>query len=382
MFFLRKSSTSYQLIVNRYQVFTITYSLFAINCFAQVAKYSNEFLTIGVSARALAMGGASIVTCNDVSAGYFNPANLLKIKPKFQLALMHNEYYEGLAKYDYAAFSTRIDSNSVASVSVIRFGTDNIPNTLNMVDANGNVNYNNISTFAVTNFAALLSYARKIPKLKGVNVGATAKIVRNKLGPFGGSWGFGFDIGASYSYKKWNFAAVGRDITGTFNAYSYNLTTAQQQIFAATGNVIPSNSIEVTVPRLILGASRTFNFWKDKLAFIPEINLVATFDGRRNEVVSTTAGSIDPLIGLELCYLRIIYIRAGVNNIQQATNIDNKLQWMASPSIGVGIKYKIFQIDYALTNFGGGSSGGIGLYSNIFSLKIDINNLHFPKPKA
>lgn len=350
--------------------------------FAQVAKYSNEFLAIGVSARALAMGGANIVTCNDVSAGYFNPANLLAIKPKFQLTLMHAEYYAGISKYDYGAFSTRIDSNSVASVSVIRFGTDNIPNTLNMVDANGNVNYNNISTFAVTNFATMLSYARKIPKLKGVNVGATAKIVRNKLGPFGGSWGFGFDIGASYSYKKWKFAAVGRDITGTFNAYSYNLTSAQQQVFAATGNVIPSNSLEVTMPRLILGASRAFNFWKDRLAFIPEINFVTTFDGKRNEAISTRALSMDPLIGIELCYLRIIYIRAGMNNIQQATNVNGKLQWIVSPSIGVGIKYKIFQLDYALTNFGGGSSGGIGLYSNIFSLKIDINNLHLPKPKA
>jgi len=350
-------------------------------CSAQVAKYSNEFLTIGVSARALAMGGANIVTSTDVTAGYFNPANLLKIKPKYQLALMHNEYYAGLAKYDYGALSARIDSNSVAAVSVIRFGTDNIPNTLNLVDANGNTNYNNISTFAVTNFAALLSYARKIPKLKGFTLGATAKIVRNSLGPFGGSWGFGFDVGASYSYKKWHFAAVARDITGTFNAYTYNLTASQQQTFALTGNTIPSNSIEVTLPSLILGVSRTFIVWKEKLALTPEVNFVTTFDGRRNEVISTRAFSIDPLIGLELCYLRLIYLRAGFNNIQQATNINNVNQWVVTPSIGVGIKYKIFMLDYALTNFGGGD-GAIGSYSNIFSLRIDINNLHLAKPKA
>ena len=349
--------------------------------FGQVAKYSNEFLTIGVSARALAMGGANIVSCNDVSAGYFNPANLLNIKPKFQLALMHAEYYAGICKYDYGAFSARIDSNSVASVSVIRFGTDNIANTLNLMDANGNTNYNNISTFGVTNFATLLSYARKIPMLKGLKVGATAKIVRNSLGLFGGSWGFGFDVGASYSYKKWNFAAVGRDITGTFNAYSYNLTTAQQQVLTATGNTIPANSIEVTVPRLILGVSRTFDVWKNKLAIIPEINLVTTFDGRRNEVISTKLASIDPLIGLEICYLRLIYLRAGMNNIQQATNVSGIMQWNVTPSVGVGVKYKIFQLDYALTNFGGGD-GAIGQYSNIFSLKIDINNLHLPKQKA
>jgi hypothetical protein len=349
--------------------------------FAQVAKYSNEFLAIGVSARALAMGGATIVTSNDVSAGYFNPANLLKIKPKFQLALMHAEYYAGISKYDYGAFSTRIDSNSVASVSVIRFGTDNIPNTLNLVDANGNVNYNQISTFAVTNFAALLSYARKIPQLKGVMVGATAKIIRNKLGPFGGSWGFGFDVGASYSYKKWNFAAVGRDITGTFNAYTYTLTDAQKQTFALTNNTIPANSLEITVPRLILGASRTFTVWKDKLTITPEVNLITTFDGKRNVVIKTNAFSTDPVMGLELGYLRLIYLRAGVNNIQKATNVAGKTQTMISPSIGVGLRYKIFQLDYALTYFGGGDNG-LGLYTNVFSLKIDIANLHLPKPKA
>jgi hypothetical protein len=348
---------------------------------AQVAKYSNEFLAIGVSARSLAMGGASIVTTNDVTAGYFNPANLLKIKPKFQLALMHAEYYAGISKYDYGAFSTRIDSNSVASVSVIRFGTDNIPNTLNLVDANGNVNYNQISSFAVTNFAALLSYARKIPKLKGVNIGATAKIVRNKLGPFGGSWGFGFDVGASYSYKKWNFAAVGRDITGTFNAYTYNLTSSQQQVFAATGNSIPSNSLEVTLPRLILGASRTFTVLKNKLTITPEINLTTTFDGQRNVLIATRAFSTDPVMGLEVGYLGMIYLRAGVNNIQKATDVSGKTQTIVSPSVGVGLRYKIFYLDYALTYFGGGDNG-IGLYSNIFSLKIDIANLHLPKPKA
>jgi hypothetical protein len=349
--------------------------------FAQVAKYSNEFLAIGVSARALAMGGATIVTSNDVSAGYFNPANLLKIKPKFQLALMHAEYYAGISKYDYGAFSTRIDSNSVASVSVIRFGTDNIPNTLNLVDANGNVNYNQISTFAVTNFAALLSYARKIPQLKGVMVGATAKIIRNKLGPFGGSWGFGFDIGASYSYKKWHFAAVGRDITGTFNAYTYTLTDAQKQTFALTNNTIPANSLEITVPRLVLGASRTFTVWKDKLTITPEVNLITTFDGKRNTVIKTSAFSTDPVMGLELGYLRMIYLRGGLNNIQKATNVAGKTQTMISPSIGVGLRYKIFQLDYALTYFGGGDNG-LGLYTNVFSLKIDIANLHLPKPKA
>src|SRR5262249_6452906 len=135
---------------------------------AQVAKYSNEFLAVGVGARALAMGNANIVSANDVTCGYFNPAGLLNIKNKFQLGLMHAEYFAGIAKYDYGALATRIDSNSVASISLIRFGVDNIPNTLQLVDANGFVDYSKISSFSVTDFAALLSYARKLKVLKGV----------------------------------------------------------------------------------------------------------------------------------------------------------------------------------------------------------------------
>lgn len=344
---------------------------------AQVAKYSNEFLAVGVGARALAMGNANVVSANDVTSGYYNPSSLLNIKPKFQLALMHADYFAGIAKYDYGALSTRIDSNSVAAVSVIRFGVDNIPNTTQLIDASGNVDYSKISSFGVTNFAALLSYARKLPNLKGVTLGATAKIIRNKLGPFGGSWGFGFDVGASYSYKGWNFAAVGRDITGTFNAYTFTLSDDVKQTFALTGNDIPSNSVEVTVPRLILGVSKQYNIWKDKLSIMPELNVITTFDGKRNTMIRSNFMSMDPVLGLELGYLRMIYLRGGVYNIQQVTDINNKTQTVVTPCVGVGIKYKIFTLDYALTN-----NVTLGLYSNIFSLKIDIDKSLLPKQSS
>jgi len=353
-------------------------SLLGLSFFAQgqVAKYSNEFLAVGVGARALAMGNANIVSANDVTCGYYNPAGLLNIKNKFQLGLMHAEYFAGIAKYDYGALATRIDSNSVASLSVIRFGVDNIPNTLLLVDANGYVDYSKISTFSVTDFAAILSYARDMKVLKGVKVGASAKIIRRRFGPFGGAWGFGLDAGASYSLKGWNFAAVGRDITGTFNAYTFTLSDQDKQIFAATGNDIPSSSVEVTVPRLILGVSRNFSLWKDKISIMPEMNFITTFDGKRNTLIKSKVLSTDPVVGLEVGYLKMIYLRAGINNVQQATDINNKTYTSLAPGIGVGIRYKIFTLDYALTNFG---DNVLGLYSNIFSLKIDIDKSLLPK---
>lgn len=284
---------------------------------------------------------------------------------------MHAEYFAGIAKYDYMAVSKRIDSNSVAGISLLRFGVDNIPNTLDLVDANGNIDYNRISTFNAVDFAAILSYARKIPQLKGIDVGGNFKIIRRKLGDFGGAWGFGLDAGAMYNYKGWKFAAMARDITGTFNAWSYTLSDKDIATFQQTGNEIPSSAIEVTAPKLILGAARTFLFWKERISVLGEVNFINTFDGKRNTVIKTNLWSLEPAFGAEVGYKGFVYLRGGIGNIQKQLN-DKATQFITTmqPNFGVGINYKIFTLDYALTDIGDRS---IALYSNIFSLKINFN---------
>ncbi len=337
---------------------------------AQIAKYSNEFLSVGVGARALSMANANVASVNDVTAGYWNPAGLLLQKSNLQVGLMHAEYFAGIAKYDFIGASKRIDSNSVAGITFIRFGVDNIPNTTELIDANGNVDYSRLKSFNAVDAAVLLSYARNMPKLKGIKIGANAKIIRRKLGEFGGAWGFGIDVGAMYDYKKWRFAAMARDITGTFNAWSYTLSDDVKTTFAITGNDIPSNSIEVTVPRLILGGTRTWNVWSDKVSIGGELNFINTFDGKRNTVIKTNSWSMEPALGIEVGYKKFIFLRGGIGNVQKAKTIVGKDATTVQPNIGVGIKYKIFGLDYAMTNIGNVSTS---LYSHIFTVKIDIN---------
>ena len=338
--------------------------------FAQVAKYSNEFLSVGVGARALSMANANVASVNDVTAGYWNPSGLLLQKSNLQVGLMHAEYFAGIAKYDFIGASKRIDSNSVAGITFIRFGVDNIPNTTELIDANGNVDYSRLKSFNAVDAAVLLSYARNIEKLKGVKIGANAKIIRRKLGEFGGAWGFGLDVGAMYDYKKWRFAAMGRDITGTFNAWSYNLSDDVKQTYAITGNDIPSNSVEITVPRLILGVARTWNVWADKVSIGGELNFINTFDGKRNTVIKTKGWSMEPALGLEVGYKHMVFLRGGLGNVQKAKNILGSDVTTVQPNIGVGLKYKVFALDYAMTNIGNVSTS---LYSHIFTVKIDIN---------
>jgi len=347
-----------------------TLFLYSTLTFGQIAKYSNEFLSVGVGARALSMANANVASVNDVTAGYWNPSGLLLQQSNLQVGLMHAEYFAGIAKYDFIGASKRIDSNSVAGLTFIRFGVDNIPNTTELIDANGNVDYSRLKSFNAVDAAVLLSYARNIEKLKGVKIGANAKIIRRKLGEFGGAWGFGLDLGAMYDYKKWRFAAMGRDITGTFNAWSYNLSDDVKQTFALTGNEIPANSVEVTVPRLILGVTRTWNVWKDRISLGGEVNLINTFDGKRNTVIKTKAWSMEPAFGLEAGYKGFIFLRGGLGNIQKMQNIEGSQITTVQPNIGVGLKYKVFALDYAMTNIGNVSTS---LYSHIFTVKIDVN---------
>lgn len=360
------------MIKSRFLLLSSFLGLFASVVYGQSSapKYSNEFLSVGVGARGLGMSNCQIASVNDVTAGYWNPAGLTGITTPFSVGLMHSEYFAGIAKYDYAGFAKRIDSASVFGVSMIRFGVDNIPNTTELIDANGNVNYDNITTFSAADYAFLLSYARVAP-VKGLSYGGNVKIIRRVIGDFAGAWGFGFDLGAQYNYKQWKLGAVLRDATSTFNAWNFNLSDQMKQTFLATGNTIPTNSLEVTLPRLLLGVARKYEFFGNRFSVAPEFALDVTFDGKRNVLLKSSFASADPHLGFELGYKNMIFLRGGIGNFQTETDISGTQFTSFMPNMGMGVKFKSFTLDYALTNIGDQS---IALYSNVFSLKIDINH--------
>ncbi|HEX7367907.1 MAG TPA: PorV/PorQ family protein [Pelobium sp.] len=338
---------------------------------AQSRKYSNEFLQIGVGSRAFGMAGAVVASSSDVTSGYWNPAGLMSMKSQAQASLMHSEYFSGIAKYDYAGFSTFVaDNTAVVAASLIRFGVDDIPDTSELIDADGNINYDRVKSFSAADYAFLFSYAKQHKKgdKNGLNYGANVKIIHRKVGDYGKSWGFGLDVGAQYKYKKFTFAAVGRDITTTFNAWSYN-PDKFSSIYTATGNDIPKNSTETTLPRVILGTAYDTQI-TEKIGLLAEADLTFTTDGKRNVLVSAKPISIDPTIGLEANYKKTIFLRTGVGNIQKITDFDGAQQYQFQPNMGLGIKIKNFSVDYALTNIGNQSDG---LYSNVFSIKLDFD---------
>lgn len=336
-------------------------------------KYSNEFLAVGVGARALGMGSAYVSAVNDVTSGYWNPTGLLGVRGDLQVGAMHSEYFAGIAKYDYIGLAKPIDSVSTIGVSFIRFGIDNIPNTIDLIDPSGNIDYDRITTFSSADHAFILSYARKT-SIPGLKLGGNAKIIYRRVGEFGKAWGFGLDAAARYDHDAWRLSAVLRDVTGTFNAWSYTLDQRTIDVFTQTGNELPVNSVEVTLPRLVLGGARQFNFGS-KFGLVAALDLENTFDGKRNTFIKSKAISTDPRVGVELGYAGVVFVRMGMGNIQQVTSIDDKKSWTVQPNLGVGLKIKSVSIDYALTDIGDNS---VALYSNVFSLRFDL----FKRPSS
>jgi hypothetical protein len=334
-------------------------------------KYSNEFLAIGVGARGLGMGYSVVASSRDVTAGYWNPAGLVRASGDLQIGAMHSEYFAGIAKYDYVGLAKRIDSVSTLGISYIRFGIDDIPNTIDLVDPSGNVDYDRITSFSAVDNAFLISYARKL-RMAGLSFGANAKVIYRRVGEFGKAWGFGLDAGLQYDKGPWKLAAMARDITSTFNSWTYTLDQRTIDVFQATGNELPENSTEITLPRLVLGVARDIKLG-GRFNLLAEVDLENTFDGKRNTLVATDTWSMDPRGGFEVGYAGIVFVRAGVNNFQYIEEINGDRTLVVQPNIGLGLKIKSVAIDYALTNLGSADRSGNPLISNVFSLRFDIN---------
>lgn len=349
----------------------------AIVARAQTApKYSNEFLSLGIGARGLAMSNTMAAITDDVTSAYWNPAGLSRMSKNYQLSLMHAEYFAGIAKYDYASVGYKIDARSTVALSYIRFGVDNIMNTTELIDGQGNIDYNRISYFSAADNAFLLSYAYSFEQVKGLSLGGNMKIIRRRIGDFAGAWGFGIDFGVQYNRKGWQAGAVLRDATSTFNAWTYSLTDKVIEIFESTGNAIPENSLELTIPKLIIGGAKYVDFGKGFNATFA-LDFDCTFDGKRNVLVKSNFINIDPHLGMEFAYKKIVAIRAGIGNIQQEPDFDGKKRTTLQINLGLGISIKdIVTIDYALTDIGDLS---IAMYSHIFSLKLGIDS--FKKKK-
>ena len=349
--------------------------LLPVLSYSQFRKYSNEFLNIGAGARGLAMGGAQVASANDATAGYWNPAGLTGVKDNPNVGIMHADYFAGIAKYDYVAAAIPVqDNRRTLGISVLRFAVDDIPNTLFLVEPDGSINYGNIQTFSSADYALILSFAQNLKETetKSISFGVNAKVIYRKVGHFATAWGFGLDAGLQMHGPKWHLGIVAKDLTTTFNAWSFHFTEKEKEVLYLTKNDIPVKSTEITAPRVVIGGGYDFRLG-NSVNLLAEAGFDVTFDGKRNTVFSSNTVSVDPHVGLEARIKDVFFVRGGVTNFQQALSdgdtLNQKKVWIYQPSVGAGFKIKNVMLDYAFTNLANQSNP---LYTHIFSLRINL----------
>ena len=325
-------------------------------------------MNIGVDASSISMSGAVTSSINNVNSGYWNPAGLTAVE-QGEISLMHSNYFANIANYNYIAYAKPIDNQSAIGFSMIRFGVDDILDTTQLIDDQGNINYDRINLFSAVDYGFIISYARKM-LTKEISYGINTKVIRRIIGDFATSWGFGLDIGIQLKTSNdWRFGLMARDVTTTYNSWSINETRLNDIQNAIDGqNQEVPNSTEITMPKIQLGVSKLHKINYD-YSLLTSFDLIMKFE-QNNSLISTEFISINPAIGLEIGYTDNVFLRLGIGNFQNEIDFDNSTNLTIQPNFGVGFKLKDIEIDYAFTDIGDQS---VALYSNIFSLKVDFN---------
>lgn len=188
---------------------------------AEEGSHAAEFLSHGVGARALGMGGSFVSIADDATAAYWNPAGLVQIRRR-AFAMMYSDSFgigqggflsKGLVAYNFASYVQGVEDIGSVGVSWIRLGVDDIPHTT-FVDINGNGRLGDFldkdgdgvkdpgelyidrpevaGYFSNVDNALLISYARQVHSR--LSIGGNLKLLRQSLFENSGN-GFGLDLG-------------------------------------------------------------------------------------------------------------------------------------------------------------------------------------------
>lgn len=332
-----------------------------------LSKYGNDFLSTGAGARALGMGSAYVAHTNDVTSAYWNVAGLSSVSD-IEIMYMHSERFGGIVGYDYGAVALPISAkNAVFSISFFRQGVDNIANTLNAWDKDRNAPKENpeayITRFSAADMAVFFSFATQSSEM--LSYGATAKIVNQRLGPFANAWGYSLDVGSQFKTDFANFGVSLRNITTLQKMWDVNENEFEgfQEVF---GDSIPSGQNEYVLPSVSLGASKEFNFNDFKL--ITAVDTELLFENRRAYYLNVGSMSLEPHLGAELSYKDIISFRTGVTDFVT----DPVSGFSVSPTLGLGLQLKSFNLDYGFASFAG-STSTLG-FTHRISLRYMINS--------
>jgi len=167
----------------------------------KVGTTAAPFLSIGVGARAIGMGGSFVSVANDASAMYWNPAGITRLKG-YEATFTHSEWIADIS-FDYAG----------AVLSLGRVGSVGVNGTfLTMSDFERTTERDPEGTgefFNAGSYALGVSYARDLTDR--FSIGFNAKYINEHI-LNSSAKGFAIDVGTLYT-TRFKDLTVGMSIT-------------------------------------------------------------------------------------------------------------------------------------------------------------------------
>jgi len=318
---------------------------------ADATKLAGEFLTTGLGAKALGMGGAFSSVADDASAAYWNPAGLVQADAS-QVMLMHSERFGNLVDYNTLAvarpLSRDVTERSAAAVSLLWLRVSDIALTSHLNSPN--VDFEDLDGDGIwdpgserrlwrpdrvrwesdNELAGLLSYARTVrPKLA---VGVNAKVIWKEVADIN-CLGFGVDLAMLYKVSKNARLGVNLQDLTTTPLYWDGWYFAP----ADSGGVEKKNvsTTETIYPTLKVGGSYRLPVAAISGTIILAADCDFKFEGLSGDEVDFSFSDVsgDLRLGALYDYRGMLHVSVGMDR--------------RKPTAGIGISAGRFGVDYA-----------------------------------
>lgn len=312
----------------------IAFSLSSVQAqnLAKTATTAAQFLKIGVSPRAIGMGGAFTATSDDVSSMYWNPAGISQNNSR-SAYFNHVEWFADV-QLDFAGVTSHIPSLGTVGMFVTVMTMDEmLVRTIEKPEGTGEY-------FNAGGLTAGISFARNLTD--NFSIGFNAKYVTEYIWNESAS-GFAIDIGTMYRIPVLNEFRLAASISnfGTKMKLEGRDIITLKQVGTETGNFINTNleMDEYDLPLVFrVGVAADVVKFEDNI-FTVAIDAVHPND--HYEYVNT---------GVEYTWNEMLSVRAGYKSLFE---VDTQ----QGLTLGLGLNYRLLstikvQIDYAYQDFG------------------------------
>lgn len=317
----------------------------------RVGTRGANFLSIGVGARAMAMGDAFTAAAEGAEALYWNPAGIAAV-PRFTAIASYNDMYGDFGLKHIYAGVTLPSGEGAFGLQLISFQSGDIPRTTEDYPEGGDPQYGNY--FNWVDVAIGVSYARQITDR--LNVGLTLKYARSGIDDANANF-YGGDAGIQFR----------TGLLGTTIAASLlNLGTAGQyegpllrDVVVAADELFPTDrTVPVKLGTRGWDMPTTFTFsvlWD--LMGSPDALLAPNPDHRLVAVTDATDAidsSIMGRLGLEYSYREIFFVRGGKFFMNEDNTGFRDFAYGLTGGVGVAIPLggSTLRVDYGYQGWG------------------------------